>query len=70
MKPTGKEIRKSKFISVERLKYITMARAYRTVSHESLYILTGMIPIEVKIGVTAQIYYASRGNTNDKVLLK
>ena len=43
-----KESYKSKLIRVQRLVNIKMAKAYRTVSHEALCILTGMTPIEIK----------------------
>jgi len=41
-----------------------MAKAYRTVSHEALCVLTGMTPIEIKIEEAAQLYHAIRGNRN------
>jgi len=62
----GKESYKSKLIKVQTLLNIKMAKAYRTVSHEALCILTGMTPIEIKIEEAAQLCYATRGNTNDK----
>ena len=62
----GKESYKSKLITVHWLINIKMAKAYRTVSHEALCILTGMTPIEIKIEEAAQLYYATRGNTNEK----
>jgi len=62
----GKDSYKFKFIRVQRLINIKMAKAYRTVSHEALCILTGMTSIEMKIEEAAQLYYATRGNTNDK----
>jgi len=61
-----KESYKSKLIRVQRLINIKVAKAYRTVSHKALYILTGMTPIEIKIEEAAQLYYATRGNINDK----
>ena len=62
-----KESYKSKLIRVQILINIKMAKAYRTVSHEFLCILTGMIPIEVKIEEAVQIYYTTRGNINEKI---
>jgi hypothetical protein len=50
---------------VQRLIKIKIAKAYRTVSHEALCILTGMTPIDIKMEEAAEIYYATRGNTND-----
>jgi hypothetical protein len=66
IKAMGNECYKSKLIGVQRLINIKMAKAYRTVSHEALCILTGMTPIEIKIEEAAQLYHATRGNTNDK----
>jgi len=61
------KICESKLIRVQRLINIKMAKAYRTVSHEALCILTGMTPIEIKIEEAVQIYYINRGNINDKL---
>ena len=66
IKAMEKESYKSKLIRVQRLINIVMAKAYRTVSHKALCILTGMTPIEIKIEEAVQIYYATRGNINDK----
>jgi len=44
-----KESYKCKLIRVQRLINIKMAKAYRTVSHKALCILTGITPIEIKI---------------------
>ena len=43
---TGKGSYRSKLIRVQRLINTEMAKAYRTVSHEALFILTGMTPTE------------------------
>ena len=43
-----------------------MAKAYRTVSNEALCVLTGMIPIDIKIEETAQLYQLTKGTANDK----
>ena len=43
-----------------------MAKAYRTVSHEALCIITGMTPIDLKIEESTQTYQANRANTNNK----
>jgi len=61
-----KESYKSELIRVQRLINIKMSKAYRTVSHEALCILTGMTPIELKIEEAARLYYCTRGNTNDR----
>jgi len=49
-------------IRVQRLINIKIAKAYRTVSNEALWILTGMTHIAIKIEA-AQIYQLTRGNT-------
>jgi hypothetical protein len=59
-----KESYKIRLIRVQRLINIKMAKAYRTVSHEALCVLTGMTPIEIKIEEAAQLYHAIRGNRN------
>ena len=41
-------IQQTKFIRVQRLTNISMAKAFRTISREALYIVTGMTPIIVK----------------------
>jgi len=61
-----KESYKSELIRVQRLINIKLSKAYRTVSHEALCILTGMTPIELKIEEAARLYYSTRGNTNDR----
>jgi hypothetical protein len=55
---------KAKLIRVQRLINIKIAKAYRTVSNEALFILTGMTPIAIKIEEAAQIYQLTRSNTN------
>ena len=61
------KICESKLIRVQRLINIKMAKAYRTVSHEALCILTGMTPIEIKIEEAVQIYYTTRGNKRQNI---
>jgi len=39
-----------------------MAKAYRTVSHEALCVLTGTMPIDLKIEQTARIYQLIKAN--------
>jgi len=43
-----------------------MAKAYRTVSNEALCVLTGMMPIDIKIEEAAQLYQLTKGTANDK----
>jgi hypothetical protein len=45
---------KTKIIRVQRLINIKIAKAYRTVSNEALCVITGLIPIYIKIEVTAK----------------
>jgi hypothetical protein len=57
---------KSKLVRVQRLINIKIAQAYRTVSHEALCVLTGMIPIDLKIEKAARIYQLTKGNDKEK----
>ena len=41
-----------------------MAKAYRTVSNEPLCLLTGMMPIYIKIEEAAQLYQLNKGTEN------
>jgi ribonuclease HI len=43
-----------------------MAKAYRTVSHEALCVLTGTMPIDLKIEQTVKIYQLTKGNDTGK----
>jgi len=49
IKTIRKENYKAKIIRVQRLINIKMANANRTVSHEALCVLTGTMPINLKI---------------------
>jgi len=48
---------------VQRLIYITIAKAYRTVSNEALCIITGLKPIHIKVKETAELYKIVKGNS-------
>ena len=50
------------YLRVQRLINIKMAKAYRTVSHEALCTLTGMIPITIKAEEVATYYNSTRGS--------
>jgi hypothetical protein len=39
-----------KIVRVQRLLNIRIAKAYRTVSNEALCVITGLTPIDIKIG--------------------
>jgi hypothetical protein len=58
-----------KFIRVQRLINIRIAKAYRTVSNEALCILTGLIPIGIKIAEASQLYHLTKGNKKEKLLV-
>jgi hypothetical protein len=45
---------KAKLIRIQRLINIRIAKAYRTVSNEALCVITGLIPINIKIEETGK----------------
>jgi hypothetical protein len=55
-----------KYIRVQRLINLRIAKAYHTVSKEALCILTGLIPIDVKIAEESQLYHLTKGNKEKK----
>jgi hypothetical protein len=59
---------KSKLLRVQRFINIKIAKAYRTVSNEALCVLTGMMPIDLKIDHAARIYQLTKGNDKEKAL--
>jgi len=61
-----KENCKARLLRVQSLINIQMAKAYRTVSNEALCVLTGMMPIDMKIEEAAQLYQLTKGTANDK----
>jgi len=61
IKAMNKESNKARLLRVQRLINIKMAKAYRTVSHEALCVVTGMIPIDIKIEETARLYQITKG---------
>ena len=52
---------KAKLIRVQRLINIRIAKAYLTVSNEALCIITGLIPIIIKIEETRKYYDITKG---------
>jgi len=52
---------KAKLIRVQRLINIRIAEAYRTVSNEALCIITGLIPINIKMEETGKYYEITKG---------
>jgi hypothetical protein len=55
---------KAKIIRIQRLINIRIAKAYRTVSNEAQCVITGIIPISIKIEETAKYYECIKGNGN------
>jgi len=55
---------KAKLIRVLRLINIRIAKAYRTVSNEAICVITGLIPIHIKIEETAKHYESVKGQGN------
>jgi len=55
---------KAKIIRVQRLINIKIAKAYRTMSNEALCVITGLIPIHIKIEETAKYYEIVKGQGN------
>jgi hypothetical protein len=45
---------------------IKMTKAYQTVSHEALCVLTGTMSIDLQIEQTAKIYKLTKGNDSGK----
>ena len=61
-----KENYKARLLTVQRLINIKLAKAYRTVSNEALCVLTGMMPINIKIDQEAQLYQLTKGTAKNK----
>ena len=55
---------RSKLIRIQRLINIKIAKAYRTVSNEALCVITGLMPINIKIEETVKYYEYVKGNGN------
>jgi len=55
---------KTKLIRIQRLINIRIAKAYRTVSNEALFVITGLIPINIKIEEAAKYYECIKGQGN------
>src|SRR5215468_10515392 len=53
---------KTKLIRIQRLINIRIAKAYRTVSNEALCVITGLIPINIKIEESAKYYEIVKGH--------
>jgi hypothetical protein len=55
---------KAKLIRIQRLINIRITKAYLTVSNDALCVITGLIPINIKIEETAKYYEYIKGNGN------
>jgi hypothetical protein len=64
---TKKACYKQKIIRVQRKMNIKIAKAYRTVSNEALCLSTGVIPVDIKIEETTQLYQLTRGTRRAEV---
>jgi ribonuclease HI len=60
----NKKCYRGKLIRIQRLINIKIAKAYRTVSNEALCVITGLIPINMKIDETVVYYEYVKGNGN------
>jgi len=61
-----KECNRAKYVRVQRLISLRIAKAYRTISHEALCILTGLTPITIKTEEVAKLYNTTTGRNNQK----
>jgi hypothetical protein len=61
---------KAKIIRIQRLINIKTAKAYCTVSNEALCVITGLMPINIKIAETDKFYEITKrkGTQYDKVM--
>ena len=57
----NKECNRAKFIRVQRLICLRIAKAYRRISQEALCILTGLTPINIKAEEVATLYNITTG---------
>ena len=61
-----KECNRAKYVRVQRLISLRIAKAYRTISHEALCILTGLTPINIKPEEVVTLYNITTGRNNEK----
>ena len=62
----NKECNRAKYIRVQRLISLRIAKAYRTISQEALCILTGLTPINIKAEEVATLYNITTGRSIQK----
>jgi hypothetical protein len=65
MESIKKEYNRAKYVRV-RLISLRTAKAYRTISHEALCILTGLTPINIKAEEVITLYNTTTGRINQK----
>jgi len=51
-----KKCNRTKYVRVQRLISLIIAKAYRTISHEAFCILTGLTPIDIKVEKVATLH--------------
>ena len=61
IEPIKKEWNKAKYVRVQRLSSLRIAKAYRTISHEALCILTGLTSINIKAEEVVTLYNITTG---------
>jgi hypothetical protein len=61
-----KEYNKAKYVRVQRLIGLRIAKAYRTISHEALCILTELTPINIKAKEVVTLYNITTGRKNQE----
>jgi ribonuclease HI len=61
-----KECNRAKYVRVQRLIILRIAKAYCTISHEALCILTGLTPINIKVEEVVTLYNITTGRSNQK----
>jgi hypothetical protein len=61
-----KKCNRAKYVRVQRLTSLRKAKAYRSISHEALCILTGLTPIDIKAEEFVTLYNITTGRNNQK----
>jgi hypothetical protein len=64
-----KKSHKKKITRVQRLINIKVAKAYRTISNDTLCIITGLTPIHIKLKETAERYKIVSGNRRKNAVI-
>jgi hypothetical protein len=62
----NKECNKVKYVRVQRIISLRIAKAYRTITHEALCILTGITPIDINAQEIATQYNITTGRSTQK----